>query len=151
MTSPRRSLAVPSKEDFAELANQSVRRRRAVTVPRSLDADPHAKFLMMLRANGMPEPSSEYRFAFPRRWRFDYAWVMDAGRIAVALEVDGGIWTKGGGRHTRGSGWLKDSDKLNEACCLGWRLLRCTPQQLPTQSTITLIRRALSLTEGTTP
>lgn len=137
-----------TSSDYAALANRSVTRRRALTVPRSIAADPHTKFLQMLRDAGLPDPSPEYRFALPRRWRFDYAWVLDMGRVAVALEVDGGIWQKGGGRHTRGSGWLKDSEKLNEAACRGWRLLRCTPQQLATPATMDLLRRALYLTLG---
>ena len=73
---------------------------------------------------GIPEPETEYRFAAPRRWRFDFAFL--AGK--VALEVDGGVWTNG--RHTRGLGYLRDIEKLNRAAVLGWRVIRCTPQTL---------------------
>jgi hypothetical protein len=66
----------------------------------------------------------EYRFCSTRRWRFDYAWP----ERLVALEVDGGVWVAG--RHTRGAGWLKDTEKLNQAAAQGYRMLRCTPQQL---------------------
>lgn len=65
-------------------------------------------------------PVSEYRFAPPRRWRFDFAW--PDHRLAVELE--GGVWT--GGRHTRASGYIADCDKYNAAVLAGWRVLRYT-------------------------
>jgi hypothetical protein len=85
---------------------------------------------------GLPVPVLEYRFAPPRRWRFDAAWI-DA---KVALEVDGAIWRNG--RHTRGSGWVKDTEKLNEAACRGWRLLRLQPKQVKDELAA-LVRRAV--------
>lgn len=136
--------------NFAELANQSVKRRRSVTVPKSLDADPHTRFLLLLRANGLPEPIPEVRFCEGRRWRFDYGFVPplmpgqpDAHRH-VAVEVEGAVWTQG--RHTRPAGFLKDVEKYNEAAIRGWVVLRVTPKQLATTATIALIRRALQLT-----
>ena len=53
-------------------------------------------------------------------------------RAKVALEVEGGIWLPGGGRHNRGKGMLKDMEKYNRAAALGWRIVRCTPQTLIT-------------------
>jgi hypothetical protein len=82
-------------------------------------------FLGLCRAARLPVPVQEYRFAAPRRWRFDYAW---PDRL-VALEVEGGIWT--GGRHTRGAGFEKDIHKYNAAALVGWRLFRTTPAGLP--------------------
>lgn len=91
---------------------------------RSPGAVASVPFPALCRAAGLPEPVPEYRFAPPRRWRIDWAWP----DYRLGLEVDGGVWT--GGRHTRGAGWAKDSEKLNAAACAGWRMLRCTPQQL---------------------
>lgn len=79
----------------------------------------------------------EYRFAPPRRWRFDYAWPAHK----VALEVEGGVWT--GGRHTRAVGFMKDMEKYNEAACLGWRIVRVVPTELHSQKTKALIMRML--------
>lgn len=62
----------------------------------------------------------EFRFAPPRRWRFDYA----APVQLIALEVEGGIWT--GGRHTRGKGYERDCEKYNAAALLGWSVFRVT-------------------------
>jgi very-short-patch-repair endonuclease len=80
---------------------------------------------------------AEYRFAPPRRWRFDYAIVEQR----VAVEVEGGVWTRG--RHTRGSGFVKDMEKYNAAAALGWLLIRTTPDNLISPSTLDLIRRAI--------
>lgn len=100
-------------------------------------------FTKLCKWGGIPQPEAEYMFAkeaLGRKWMIDFAWPQHK----LGLECDGGIWKKGGGRHTRGSGWLKDTEKLNAAACLGWRMLRCTPQQLCTTDTIDLIKRALA-------
>ncbi len=76
------------------------------------------------QALGLPVPVAEYRFAAPRRWRLDWAWV----EPRVALEVEGGVWTRG--RHTRGVGFLKDIEKYNTLAAMGWRLIRVTPAQI---------------------
>ena len=87
----------------------------------------------------IPAPVTEFKFCDSRKWRFDFAWPMHK----VGLEVDGGVWT--GGRHTRGMGWLADAEKLNAAACLGWRMLRCTPNQLCTTDMIETLEAALNL------
>ncbi len=78
----------------------------------------------LCRAAGLPVPHAEYRFAPPRRWRFDWCWP----EHRVALEIEGGVWTQG--RHTRGAGYIKDMAKYNQAAIMGWRILRYTPDQL---------------------
>jgi very-short-patch-repair endonuclease len=95
-------------------------------------------FVALCASRGLPEPTPEYRFHATRRWRFDYAWP----EHRVALEVDGGVWT--GGRHTRGGGWHRDTEKLNAAASLGWRLLRCTPDTLCTHEMVALVRQTLT-------
>jgi len=67
----------------------------------------------------MPQPEREYRFAPPRRFRFDFAWPCNG---KLALEVDGGRWLPGGGRHASDN----DYEKLNIAAMRGWRVLRVT-------------------------
>ncbi len=90
-------------------------------------------------AQGLPAPVTELVFHPTRKWRFDYAWPA----FKVALEVEGGVWT--GGRHTRGSGFVKDLEKYNAAACLGWRIIRVTPTDLMRTSTRDLIISALGL------
>lgn len=70
------------------------------------------------------DPLPEFRFAPPRKWRFDWAWP----ERLVAVEIEGGVWIRG--RHTRGSGFVKDMEKYNEAGFRGWRVFKFTPDQL---------------------
>lgn len=78
----------------------------------------------LIAPEGSPDPVSELQFAPPREFRFDFAWP----DYKLAVEIDGGIWSKG--RHTRGSGFQKDCWKLNLATLNGWRILRYTATDL---------------------
>lgn len=80
----------------------------------------------------------EHRFHPTRKWRFDFAFL--AQRLAV--EVEGGVWA--GGRHTRGSGFLGDCEKYNEATRLGWRVLRFVPRKGWAQPAVQLITEMLA-------
>lgn len=102
-------------------------------------------FVQLCTRNDLPEPTSEYVFAKPRRWRFDFAWIQHR----VALEVEGGAWSKGA--HGRGVHFLSDIDKYNTATLLGWRLLRCVPGRLRTEDTIIMLRAALLQTNQERP
>lgn len=79
------------------------------------------------RLLGYPDVwTPEYRFAPPRRFRFDRA--HPPSRVAV--ELDGGTWT--GGRHTRGAGYERDCVKANLASANGWRVWHLTGDMLRT-------------------
>ena len=92
-------------------------------------------YFRQLGAGGVVD---EYRFHPTRKWRFDYAWPAQR----VALEVEGGCWVNG--RHSRGSGKIKDMEKYSAAAVLGWRLLYVTPQQLMRLETVAMIKQALA-------
>lgn len=102
-------------------------------------------FPALCRAQGLPEPVAEHRFAShvlspkgrPRQWRFDWCWPAQK----VALEVEGAVWVAG--RHTRGSGFVKDMEKYNTATMLGWRVVRCVPKTLMAPETFNLLRKLL--------
>ena len=79
----------------------------------------------------------EYRFHTKRMWRFDYA----IPQHKIALEVEGGIWTRG--RHTRPQGFLGDVDKYNTATLMGWRVFRVTPDTLYSNATINMLKSAI--------
>jgi hypothetical protein len=94
-------------------------------------------FFQLLKSEGLPIPTPEFKFANDRKFRFDYCWQTEM----VALEVEGGVWKAG--RHTRGSGFIKDMEKYNLAACKGYRLIRTVPTELCTMKTIELIKEAL--------
>ena len=80
---------------------------------------------------------AEYRFHPTRKWRFDFA-CPDA---MLAFEIDGGTWT--GGRHTTGSGYEKDCEKLNAAAELGWIVLRFLPGQIKSNAFLITVKKCL--------
>jgi hypothetical protein len=99
----------------------------------------HATFIALLRAKGLPLPKAEYEFHHERAWRFDYFWPA----AGLALEVDGGVFQRGGGRHNRGAGYRGDLEKKNAAACYGYRMIYALPEQLCTTAMLDTIREAL--------
>lgn len=87
---------------------------------------------LVWKVYGCPSPITEFRFAEPRKFRFDYAWP----DRKIAVEKEGGIWIKGfsgrGGAHALPSNIIRDMEKGNLACKLGWRVFRFTPRQFKT-------------------
>ncbi len=90
------------------------------------------------RCLGLPVPVLEHRFHPVRRWRFDAGFLAEK----LAVEIDGGIWI--GGRHNTGTGYKADLEKLNEALCMGWRVLRVLPEQVKNGTAVELVARCLS-------
>lgn len=86
---------------------------------------------------GLDKPEREYKFHSTRRWRFDFAWPDSM----VAVEVEGAIFT--GGRHSRGTGMLKDMEKYNTAATLGWTVLRVAKPHLESGEAIRWIEEML--------
>ena len=111
--------------------------------------DGEQMFLTLLKqiAPDLPEPEQQYKFHPTRKWRFDFAWPCeypDRG-CGVAVEIDGGVWKIGGGRH----GGDTDREKMNCAGALGWLVLHATPAMLKHDpiSVIDCLRRVLSWRE----
>lgn len=107
-------------------------------IDRSVDRG--ALFVAFVAQHGLPAPVRELRFDPVRRWRIDWAWP----EHLVALEVEGGIFTRG--RHSRGAGMLKDMEKYNELAARGWRLVRTTPDGLCSPETLRVLTLALAAT-----
>jgi very-short-patch-repair endonuclease len=91
-------------------------------------------FGIQLHAADFPAPECEYRFHPTRKWKFDFAWPKER----VAIEVNGGIWRKGGGAH-QGKGHLRDMEKMNEAQVNGWKVFQFTPEQMQNGLAITYL------------
>lgn len=83
---------------------------------------------------------SEYRFHPTREWRFDFALPL----CRVAIEVEGGMYAAGGGRHFSPEGILRDLEKYNEAAASGWLVIRVVPTELLSVRTLQLIVRAIN-------
>jgi len=90
--------------------------------------------------HGLPRPVAEFTFHPTRKWRGDFVWKNEK----VALEVDGAIWTHG--RHTRGSGYVKDMEKRRAYAELGYLLVPCSPTELHAGVWVEAVRGALRWT-----
>lgn len=90
----------------------------------------------LCRTAGLPIPTPEHQFHPTRGWQFDYAWPLHL----VALEIEGGIWKKGGGAHSHPLNIERDLEKYSEAAILGWRVVRVPPEALRTRGMDYLFR-----------
>jgi hypothetical protein len=95
---------------------------------------PEKKFAQYWQLLGGCYLFREYKFHPKRRWRFDFA----LPAIKIAFEIEGGVWT--GGRHTRGSGYIKDREKYMEAVLDDWSVVSLTPCMITTPNIERLIK-----------
>ena len=95
------------------------------------------KFALYWRALGGPELKREFRFHAERKWRADFAHV----ESRTLIEVEGGIFIKGGGRHNRAAGFIADAEKYLEAFLDGWNVVRLTEAQITAPNIERIIRR----------
>lgn len=104
--------------------------------------DLEAKFFHLCKVQGIPEPIPEYRFAPPRKWKFDGAYPDKK----IAVELEGGTWVQG--RHTRPIGFTKDCIKYNAAAALGWRVFRFTGDMLDDPRNLDALKEVLDREES---
>ena len=85
-----------------------------------------SRFLLLWRVAQGPPLEREVKFHATRRWRADFAHMGSR----TMIEIEGGIFIPGGGRHSRGPGYAKDAEKYLEAVLAGWTVIRLTERQL---------------------
>lgn len=88
---------------------------------------------------GLRNWRAELVFDSSRAWRFDYAFPDQW----LAIEIEGGIWSSGGGRHNRGRGFQNDLDKYNTAASLGWTVFRFSCEDVLKGKEIQLLKKWL--------
>ena len=91
--------------------------------------------------------TKEYRFHLERKWRFDFAAILNDGKISrLAFEIEGGTWI--GGRHTSGKGFQNDCDKYNSATAMGWTVFRFTTADVMSGKAKEYVRTYLNRVQG---
>lgn len=85
-----------------------------------------SRFLFLWRVAQGPLLEREFRFHPERKWRADFGHLGSR----TLIEIEGGIFQRGAGRHNRGAGYAKDAEKYLEAVLAGWTVLRLTEKQL---------------------
>jgi hypothetical protein len=102
----------------------------------------------LIKEAGLPEPIREFHFCEGRRWRCDFVFMYPTERFPMKgciLEVEGGLYMPGGGRHNRGSSMTADMEKYNEAALLGYTVLRVTKYHLINGQAIRWVKTALGI------
>lgn len=126
------------------LLNKATGAHIAASNSRRVAADP-GRFQRMLslhlRATGITGFVEEYPYTaeVDRKHRADFAW--PAHRLLV--EVQGGIWKRGGGGHSHPLGIQRDIEKHQLAAILGWRVLPVTTDEVESGRALQVIRKAL--------
>ena len=96
-----------------------------------------ATLAFQIRVAGLPRPIQQFTPIPGRKLAFDFGF--PDWRLLV--EVQGGIWTSG--KHGRGSGIIKDQDKLNLAVLNQFFTLQFSVNQIEDGSALMVIRQAL--------
>jgi len=86
-----------------------------------------------------PMPQSAHPHNARRQWYFDRAFP----RQRLLVEIDGGIWRKGGGAHSHPLDIERNMRKQNDATLAGWRILRFTPAEITGGDAIAFTQRVL--------
>jgi very-short-patch-repair endonuclease len=99
-------------------------------------------FGFQLAAEKAPAVERQFRFAaeLGRQFRWDFAWP----DRKLAVEIQGGIWKRGGGAHSHPTDILRNMRKYNAGTALGWRLLQFSTDEVKSgsalQYTMTVLR-----------
>ena len=96
-----------------------------------------AKFALYWRGLNGQERQREFVFHAERKWRADFA----HAESRTLIEIEGGVFIKGGGRHNRAAGFIADATKHIEAFLGGWSVVRLTEEQITAPLIERLIRR----------
>ena len=116
--------------------------------------DPELLMATQLEQAGIPF-EREYLFHPERKWRADFlvksGWATcpECGlESAILVEIDGGGFLPGGGRHSRGVGIEQDCEKQSAVAILGYRVIRVTPAQVNDGRAPSWIRQALGIEDA---
>ncbi len=103
------------------------------------DADEQRKFEDMFAFHvaiaKLPIPERQFKIIEGRKFAADFAW--PAQRLVV--EIQGGIWRKGGGAHSRPGQIVKDIEKMQLAAIAGWFYMPVTTDQVRNGEALRLI------------
>jgi hypothetical protein len=109
--------------------------------PKGVPAQPSSLELELrgqIMAAGLTRGIQVEFLAIPgRKLRWDIAWP----ERRLLVEIQGGIWRKGG--HSTGTGITRDCEKANLATLAGWRILSVTSAHISSGQALQWIQQAL--------
>lgn len=102
--------------------------------------DAHRLLIFQLNAAGIKDFHVEYRFAYKDLGR-EFEWDLAFVDQKIAVEVNGGIWTKGA--HGHPITILRNMEKGNWGAALGWRVLAFSTDQVKNGEALNFIEAVL--------
>lgn len=108
-------------------------------LPRRIMENVEDQFYWQIKHEGsgvIPIPKREVKLIPNRKYRFDFVWEKEK----IAVEIEGGIWMRYGGAHSRPWGILRDMEKSNYATRLGYQVYRFSTKDVKTGDAIRFIK-----------
>jgi very-short-patch-repair endonuclease len=96
-----------------------------------------------IKSLGLPAPERQYRFAkgMKRQFESDFAWP----ELKLLVEVEGGIWKRGGGAHSHPLDVERDIERRQYAVLLGFFVLPVITDEVTSGKAIAVIQQALAV------
>lgn len=88
---------------------------------------------------GLPQPSRQYRYVPGRRITADFAFEL----YRLLVEVQGGIWRRGGGAHSHPIDLERDIEKRRLALLNDWAVLEVTTDEVRNGKAAALVEQVL--------
>jgi len=101
------------------------------------------EFDFQVRARHLPPITRHYLFAkrqLGRKWESDFAYP----ELNLLIEIEGGLWRRGGGAHSRPANIERDIEKANDAALLRFHTLRFTTTEVRNGNAIAFLIRVLT-------
>lgn len=97
-------------------------------------------FLVQLKSLGVAPAVQQYRFCPDRKFQADFAWPDKK----ILVELEGGIWRRGGGAHSHPSNILRDIEKQTLAAYHGFRVFRFEENSIKSWSAARMMAEVLN-------
>ncbi len=121
----------PYQENLKKLHKESKRSRWEKT------------FEFQLKYHEIPPHISQFKFHETRKWAVDFAWP----NHRIIVEIEGGIWIKGGAGHSHPISIERDIEKYNQVSLYGYRLFRFTDKEIRSGAAINLLKEVFKQEE----
>lgn len=127
----------------------SMNRMSIIIRARRYAASPKSDFLLQLRLAGLPLPTHgdgcpnpELVFAPPRKWRWDWAYLLP--EVQVGIEYNG-IFGPRNSSHASVANLMRDYRKWTEASLRGWVIILIDAKSVETGEAVAWVERALKV------
>jgi very-short-patch-repair endonuclease len=130
----------PAPASRPRVSRRGIQRRRAAAAVHKLAQTVCEDLLaFQMTASGVPAFERQLQFIDGRKFTADFAW----RAYSLVVEVQGGIWRRGGGAHSHPSNLLRDVEKAQLAVINGWSTFPVTTDEVRNGQALKFIELAL--------